>query len=262
MQVNKDLARRRFSRAARSYNMWSRPQQRMADGLVAMLDPVITPESILELGCGTGLLTKRLQRAYPNTLITALDIAPEMIDECRRRSNGKGRVEYLVADAETFSLEQRFDLIASSSCFQWLTDLDGALRRCAEAMAPSGSLAFAAPALGTLSELWASYSAVAPDKRAGHSLPALAGYLSSVVGAGFAIEAAKEETHSYTCDSPEYVLQHLRGIGATRASLGAGPGLNRSELQKMIQYYRSNFSERDGGVKCTYKPVYVLARLY
>jgi len=259
MQVDKDLARRRFSRAARSYNMWSQPQERMADGLMAMLGGMPAPASILELGCGTGLLTERLELAYPKARIVAVDIAPEMIDECVRKRNGTNRAQFVIADAENVSFDEQFDLVAGSSCFQWFVDLDGALERFSRLVTPFGFLAFSAPTNGTLRELCASYNAAAPGKDPGHRLPEMAAYLSSVAGARFAIQMAKEETHTYDCDTPEDVLRHLRGIGATRAMKDAGPGLNRSELQRMLKHYRRHFSNRDC-VTCTYKSLYVLAR--
>ena len=260
MQVDKEIARRHFSRAARSYNAWSEPQKRMADRLMASLAAVERPESILDVGCGTGLLTERLEAAYPNSKITAIDIAEGMIEECRRKWGESERVAFAVADVESLDLDQQFDLIVSNSCFQWVSDLQRAMLRIAEHLQPSGRVIFSATTRGTLQELWSSYAIATSGNAAGHRLPDLEDYVRSVVRAGLAIESAREETTVLTYDKPEHVIRSLRGIGATRAAAGARAGLSRSQLKAVIETYRKHFSTEDGRVTCAYRAAYVKAR--
>lgn len=42
--------------------------------------------SILDLGCGTGNLTKMLRDAYPNAIIYALDYSPAMLRKTREKN--------------------------------------------------------------------------------------------------------------------------------------------------------------------------------
>ncbi|MEU4711165.1 methyltransferase domain-containing protein [Nocardia salmonicida] len=52
--------------------------------LCALIDPLPTP-SVLELGCGTGLLTAEILRAYPAAVVTAIDSSETMLAEASRR---------------------------------------------------------------------------------------------------------------------------------------------------------------------------------
>jgi len=259
-QVDKRLARGHFSRAARSYNAWSEPQQRMAERLMASLDAIERPESILDIGCGTGILTECLDSAYPNSRITAIDIAGGMIDECRRKWGKSKRVAFVVADAESLDLDEKFDLIVSNSCFQWLSNLQGAMQRIADHLRPSGLLAFSATTRGTLQELWSSYAIATSGNAAGHRLPDLEDYVRAVVRAELTVETAREETIVLTYDKPKDVMDSVRGIGATRAAARMEAGLNRSQLKAVIETYLKHFSTEDEGVACTYRVAYVRAR--
>ena len=50
----------------------------MAERLAALLPTHLIDGAILDLCCGTGLLTEMLHRAYPSAEIHGLDIAPGM----------------------------------------------------------------------------------------------------------------------------------------------------------------------------------------
>jgi malonyl-CoA O-methyltransferase len=259
MQVDKDLARRRFSRAARHYNQWSKPQERMAERLMTFLSGSAAT-SILEIGCGTGILTEHLARTYPDATITAIDNAPGMIEECRRKWPDAPRMEFLLKDAEDLQLDREFDLIISSACFQWVGDLKKTLNGCRRILAPNGVLAFAAPANGTLGELRSSYLAAAPGKTPGHTLPDSTDYYTASLAAGLQIEAATTESHVFEFNDPKQALDFVRGIGAAKAIVGDPGGLNRTQIRALMEHYESRFAGKDGGVTCTYVTTYLKAR--
>jgi malonyl-CoA O-methyltransferase len=258
MQLSKEIARRRFSGAARTYETWSAPQQAMADWLMATL-PDEQPDSILEIGCGTGVLTRRLRSAYPDAEITAVDIAAGMIEECSRTWTGGRPPQFLTQDAETLALDREYELVASNSCFQWFTDLGASIQRLAGHLRTGGLLAFTAPVPGTLSELYESYRAATGGGEAGHPLPTLDDYQRAISHAGLSPEAAEERALKFDCRDPEEALQSLRGIGATRAAGDGSAGLTRTQLQLLIDYYRDHFGS-SGGVTCTYRVARVVAR--
>lgn len=259
MQVDKELARRRFSRAARNYNQWSKPQEHMAERLMAFMSGS-GAASILEIGCGTGILTEWLARTYPDATIVAIDNAPGMIEECRRKWHDEPRMEFLLKDAEDMRLDRSFDLIVSSACFQWVGDLTKTLRGCRKVLAPDGLLAFAAPADGTLCELKSSYSAAAPHKTPGHALPDSRDYYTATLAAGLLIQKATTDSQVFEFSGAEQALDFVRGIGAAKAIVGNPGGLNRTQVRALMEHYESQFAGKDGGVTCTYVTTYLKAR--
>ena len=61
--------------------------------------------SILELGAGTGSLARYLLETYPRAVVTALDVSPAMLAECRRTLAPFGeRARVVEADLDTADL--------------------------------------------------------------------------------------------------------------------------------------------------------------
>ena len=226
---------------------------------MGLLPNEVLPHRVLEVGCGTGLLTQLLMRRYSDSLITAIDIAPGMIEECRRKWPVEGRCAFLEADVESMTLAGEFDLIISNSCFQWLTDLRGAMHKLASHLRAGGVLAFSAPAAGTLSELSRCYQQVAPSKAAGHALPDADDYFTAVSETGLESHVAEKQTLVFIYERPEHVLRSLKGLGATRAMARDGAGLSRSQIRGLLDVYARDFRLPDGCVTCTYTTAYVRA---
>ena len=66
------------------------------------------PQTILDLGCGTGLLS--LELAKRGHRVTGVDPAEAMLNVARRAPGGT-QVEWVLDNAETYRSEQRFDFI-------------------------------------------------------------------------------------------------------------------------------------------------------
>ncbi len=66
------------------------------------------PIRILDLGCGTGLLCDAYAAKGHN--VTGVDPASSMLDIAKRKPNGE-KIEWVLADSQTYSSGNRFDLI-------------------------------------------------------------------------------------------------------------------------------------------------------
>ena len=119
--------------------------------------------SVLEVGCGTGLLTAGLAR-FPLHL-TAIDIGPSMI-EIARRDVGDAGVTFALSSFEEFaSPEASFDLIVSGTAAHWI-DPEILWARSAWLLRPGGWLAIASvgevydePFKSALRDAWVRRSA-------------------------------------------------------------------------------------------------------
>ncbi len=102
----------------------------------------ISPANILEIGCGTGLLSQHLAAAFPQAQLTLTDISAAMLARCEARL-GAGP-SYLVMDGESLEgIAGKFELIASSLAMQWFTNLPGSIANLTRMLAPGGRLIFA-----------------------------------------------------------------------------------------------------------------------
>lgn len=115
----KSAVKHRFSAAASTYDQYADLQRYVAENLIQRIISASSspsPDSILEVGCGTGYLTEKIRDLYPASSLIGIDIAAGMVNICRQRcSNG----QYIVADGEHLPFHQSFDLIISNLCLQW-----------------------------------------------------------------------------------------------------------------------------------------------
>ena len=129
-----------FDRQAAVYDSVAQVQAEVVRRLAARISGA--PRRILEIGCGTGLLSAQLAARFPEAELVLTDLSAPMLDQARRRL-GTG-AEYRVMDGQwPDAALGSFDLIASSLVFQWFDDLAGALVRLSAMLAPGGVLAFA-----------------------------------------------------------------------------------------------------------------------
>jgi tRNA (cmo5U34)-methyltransferase len=80
------------------------------------------PTSVLDLGAGTGLLTKYLLEKYPDAHYTLVDIAEEMIEMAGKRFVNMPKLHFMVSNYAEQLPEGVFDLIASALSIHHLDD--------------------------------------------------------------------------------------------------------------------------------------------
>jgi SAM-dependent methyltransferase len=120
-----------------------------------------TGGSVLDLGCGTGLLACRL--AQKGLAVTGADPADGMLQVARSRA-GAERVSWIKAEGQTLRLPRRFDLIyMTGHAFQALLTDDDAiavLRTAHDHLTKDGRFAF--ESRNPARKAWQSWT---PDKR-------------------------------------------------------------------------------------------------
>ncbi|RXR23104.1 class I SAM-dependent methyltransferase [Oerskovia turbata] len=98
--------------------------------------------SALDVGCGEGLLTRRL-RAAGAAEVLGLDLDPEQVDRARQTAGGSPTgLDYLAGDVldPLPGLAEPFDLVTTVATLHHLP-LDAGLRRLRDLVAPGGTLA-------------------------------------------------------------------------------------------------------------------------
>jgi malonyl-CoA O-methyltransferase len=119
--------------------------QRGVAGRLASLLPQLAAPRVLELGCGTGLFSRHLLARYPDGRFLFTDLAPSMVEQCRRNLAvaSKQRVSVEIMDAARPTADGPFDLIATSMTLHWLADPAAALNILRRRLAPGGVLIYA-----------------------------------------------------------------------------------------------------------------------
>lgn len=149
--INKDKLKRRFSRGAKEYDKYAHVQKIMGDKLVSMTSNT-NISSILEIGCGTGYVTRQICLKYPSATIDALDIAPGMIEHAKGKIKSPN-VNFICGDCENISFEKKYDLIISNATFQWFNDFKNTVDKLYDLLTPKGHIIFSTFGEGTFYEL-------------------------------------------------------------------------------------------------------------
>jgi tRNA (cmo5U34)-methyltransferase len=80
---------------------------------------------IIDLGCGTGTISKRISDKYPNSKTVCLDIASKMIEIAKHKLSNHKDAEFIVGDFSEINFNEKFDVVVSSLALHHLvTDED------------------------------------------------------------------------------------------------------------------------------------------
>jgi malonyl-CoA O-methyltransferase len=244
LALDKQAIRRRFERAADSYDTFNVIQREMADLLVEQL--VREPRSILELGCGTGYLTTLLHQRFPQAEIEAVDFAPAMVERARRRVPG---ARFVICDIEELETgPARYDLIASSATVQWLAEPELTLARLAGSLNIDGELRLTTFGPRTFCELDEVLGELGCER--GLRLLSAREWETLLAGAGISRIRAHSYEERFSYPDCAAFLRSVKSSGAGYAPCVTAPGT----LAEAIRRYDERFSDGDG-VTVTYEIV-------
>jgi malonyl-ACP O-methyltransferase BioC len=248
-RIDKQLVCRRFQQAAGSYDRQALIQERMAEHLLDLLGEQSSgpQQRVLEIGCGTGLLTRKLARRISSMEELVLnDLVPDFASRLPTAAFAPA-VRFLPGDIETLPLPGSFDLIISSSTLHWLDDLGSLLTKLNTHLALGGILAFSLYGPDNLREI---------KELTGITLlcPSLC-EIAALLDKNLSLLHSSEERAQLQFTSPLEVLRHLRQTGVN--ALSRSPW-SRARLEQFCADYCRRFSA-GSGVALTYHPMYCVA---
>jgi len=110
--------------------------------LLALVD--VRPNlKVVDLGCGTGELTRQLADKLPNSRVTGLDSSPQMLDAARAASHSSSNLVFVQGDQSTLTGE--WDLIFSNAALQWSENHAELIPYLYGKLAPGGQIAVQIP---------------------------------------------------------------------------------------------------------------------
>lgn len=261
--INQHQVAQAFNRAAPHYAQFSALQQEVAKRLDEHLNFIkITPKRMVDIGCGTGFLSVRLQERYPKADLLALDIAPTMTSICQQRLGRRWlpwqpHRQVLCADAARLPLQDGCcDLVASNLTMQWLADPAVMLREMRRVLAPDGVILFSTFGRSTLTELRQTLVTIDPEK-SGLVLPfpdvMSLGDLLNNAAVQMAVTDSDHIVLSYA--DTNALVRELKGMGASaRAIRFRRGGLGgRKLLRQLAAGYPIN---EDGRIAASFEVLY------
>lgn len=101
--------------------------------------PMTPTARVLDVGCGTGELLRRLRAKYPDAALAGLDPVAEMLAVAREKLSGREDLRIGYADALPWGAAT-FDVVVSCNMFHYITHPVAALREMARVLHPGGVL--------------------------------------------------------------------------------------------------------------------------
>lgn len=123
-----------------------------------------TVKTVLEVGCGVGMLTSYLAEKY-QWHITGVDLDPEQIESARTRYKQNGRLRFWEADATELPFgKDEFDMVLSFDVLHHIPRWDKAIAEMDRVLQPEGvcvfhDLAFSKLAVRIFEGLFRNYGA-------------------------------------------------------------------------------------------------------
>ena len=248
--MDKKIIKNNFSRYAHLYDKYSSVQEMIAAGLNEKIT-VNGFGNILELGCGTGNLTRLLRDKFKQARLKAIDISPEMVAVCRKKLPEDG-IEFIIADAEELELRESFDLVASNATFQWFADLEGALGKFSGCLRAGGEIIFSTFGPNTFCELDWVLKSLFKEAAVAANFFASRGKLEELLRKNFRPCRVIEEIHRESFISLRELLRNIKYSGIRGNGLAKKRFFSRSNLDKMQELYLDKFKD----ISVTYQVFY------
>jgi malonyl-CoA O-methyltransferase len=217
-EIDRRAARRRFERAARTYDESSRLESEVAARMRERLDYVkLAPRRILDAGSGPP--DRALGKRYPHSEVIAADFSLAMLRSGKRGFLSKNP-KRLCADLERLPLaDGAVDLVWCNMALHWLPDPASAFAEFARVLSPEGLLMFSTLGPDTLKELRAAAGA----ERV-HAFVDMHDLGDALVGAGFSAPVMDMEMIRIEYRERD-LLADLRASGQTSARADRPRGL-------------------------------------
>jgi ubiquinone/menaquinone biosynthesis C-methylase UbiE len=101
--------------------------------------PMTSGARVLDVGCGTGELMRRLRAKHPHAVLAGLDPVAEMLAVARDKLSGNEDLRTGYADALPWGAGT-FDVVVSCNMFHYISHPVEALREMGRVLRPGGSL--------------------------------------------------------------------------------------------------------------------------
>ncbi|RAL26431.1 malonyl-ACP O-methyltransferase BioC [Thermoflavimicrobium daqui] len=266
MYMTKTRIVKQFNRAVHTYDQYADVQKQMAGRLISILPLLKKDLRILEVGCGTGILTRLLAKQFPHATILAIDLAEEMIKKAQMGWASSSHIRFQVADGEgnDWVQEGPFDLIISNATIQWFSKPQVAFKNFRRALKMGGW--FLASTFGpkTFQELTALFCDLEqklqiPPSQHQLSMPDRTTWEARLQKEKFIEVKTKEELYQLEYPDCYTFLKAVKAVGASYSE----NTLSFSQTRKLLQCVMENYNQKyktNQGVYTTYQVYYLIGR--
>lgn len=242
--MQSDLIKKHFEKSMKNYDKNATVQNLMASKMVFELSKISNEfENILELGSGTGLLTKKIKKEinfknyYANDLIEKSKIYVQKIIPTS---------QFLCGSATRIKPSKKMDLIISNAMFQWFDNLEKSIDKIKFSLDKNGILAFSTFGTNNYKEI-TSLTGLTLGYKTKEEIETILKKL------GFEILYSEEFYEEVKFNSPLELLAHMKNTGVNSLS-------EKTWTITKVKEFCDNYSKIYPQTKLTYSPIIIIAQ--
>lgn len=198
----------------------------------------LAPTRILDLGAGTGQLSRELLKIYPKARVYCLDLAEERLKVAYGKRKWFRQQHYVCGDMHTLPFSgESFDLVISNLTWHWADHLHQAIYEAKRVLKLNGQLLFTSFGPDTLRELRASFAAASENPHV-HSFLDMHDVGDALLKAGLADPVMDSEHLSHRVPTIKMLLTFIQSIGESNyMDLRSRTVLGKKRFAAMQEYY-------------------------
>lgn len=258
--IDKQAVANSFSKAASHYDQFAQLQRDIGEVLLSKLTQScemhdVPCERIVDLGCGTGYFSEKLNRQFNNASLTCFDLSEVMLEQTKLRQLSDVTFQLGDIDAISFA-ENSVDVIYSNLVVQWSNNLQNCLTQVHKCLKAGGRAYISTLINGTLHELTEAWKSVDNNPHTNHFL-SLKDIQFTVEQSNFHAVNITTETRILHYDNVIEVIRALKGIGANHVHGHKKSHISGRQLLKKLQVGYLPFTDQQRRLNLTYQVCYI-----
>ena len=234
--LNQKDIRRRFERAAHSFDAADFVHAATRNGLLTRLQPLlIDAKTIVDLGAATGAANRPLLKRFKGASVVSIDLAHGMLREARDKKKWLSKVSFIQADAVQLPLKsESVDLVFSNLLLPWVDDQSRLFDEVARVLKKGGVFAFATLGPDSLQEIGRAWRQVDDGRHVHHFLD-MHHLGDGLVAAGLRDPVLDVDRLAIRYKDSRRLFEDLTAVGARNSLRERAPGLTgRQRFGTMI----------------------------
>lgn len=217
--LNRKHIRRRFGRAAASFDGADFVHAETREGLFARIKPLLVDAKIVvDLGTATGSANRMLEKHFRPARVIAVDIAQPMLREARKKRTWLSKTTYTQANAAALPFaNESVDVIFCNQLLPWFDDPTPVFLEVARVLRKGGVFAFATLGPDSLLEIRRAWASI-DDQPHVNRFADMHDLGDGLINAGLQDPVLDVDRLAVSYDSHERLFSDLTAVGARNAA--------------------------------------------